>query len=204
MTNIPTRQNFADAYASEAPWDIGRPQSAITAAADKVVGPLLDAGCGTGDAALFFAERGLEVTGIDYLEEAIQRARTKAAERGLNVTFRVQNALELENSSDQFTSVIDCGLFHVFADDDRKRYVRGLATVLKPDGCLFLMCFSDAEPPGAGPRRISRKDLEQAFSDGWQIESVESTRFEINPKFPDINAFSAGGPQCWFAIIQRK
>src|SRR3954452_15900084 len=104
MVNIPTRQNFVDAYAGEAPWDIGRPQGAITAAADKVVGPLLDAGCGTGDAALFFAERGLEVTGIDYLEEAIQRARTKAAERGLNVTFRVQNALELENSSDQFTS----------------------------------------------------------------------------------------------------
>src|SRR4051812_7716785 len=114
MTKIPTRQNFVDAYAGQAPWDIGRPQAAITAASDKVVGPLLDAGCGTGDAALFFAERGLEVTGIDFLDEAIQRAQAKARERGVNVAFRVQNALELANSTVQFASVIDCGLFHVF------------------------------------------------------------------------------------------
>ena len=55
----------------------------FVAVADRVTGPVLDAGCGTGDNALFFAARGHRVTGIDFVEEAIRRARGKAAERGL-------------------------------------------------------------------------------------------------------------------------
>jgi hypothetical protein len=41
-------------------------------------------------------------------------------------------------------------LFHVFNDEDRRCYVEGLATVLKPGCLLFLMCFSQiAKCPGA-------------------------------------------------------
>jgi len=52
--------------------------------ADRVTGPVLDAGCGTGEHALFFAARGHRVIGIDFVEEPIRRARAKAAERGLS------------------------------------------------------------------------------------------------------------------------
>ena len=76
---------FADFYAGEAPWEIGRPQGPFAAAADRVRGPVLDAGCGTGEHALFFAARGHRVTGIDFVEEPIRRARAKAAARGLAV-----------------------------------------------------------------------------------------------------------------------
>src|SRR6516225_2777834 len=54
-------------------------------AADKVVGSVLDAGCGTGEHALFFAARGHVVTGFDFLEEPIAAARRKAVERSLIV-----------------------------------------------------------------------------------------------------------------------
>jgi len=63
MTQIPNQQTFKDAYAGEAPWDVGRPQDAFVAVADRVVSPVLDAGCGTGDIALFFAARRHRVTG---------------------------------------------------------------------------------------------------------------------------------------------
>ena len=209
MTRIPDRQHFDKAYAGEAPWDIGRPQSVFVFVADHVQGPLLDSGCGTGDTALFFAARGLKVTGIDYLEEPIRRARAKAAERGLTMDFRAQSALDLEQSDERFASVIDSGLFHVFSDDDRRCYVRGLAHVLQPGGRLFLMCFSDAEPGQFGPRRISRQELNKAFASGWQIESATPARFEINPRFvtnPEYAgmSFSEGGPKCWFAVVRRK
>jgi 2-polyprenyl-3-methyl-5-hydroxy-6-metoxy-1,4-benzoquinol methylase len=59
--------------------------------ADRIGGSVLDAGCGTSENTLFFAGRGCEGTGINFLEEPIQRARRKAAERGLPVTFLVQD-----------------------------------------------------------------------------------------------------------------
>jgi SAM-dependent methyltransferase len=202
MTQLPNFERFENAYAGEAPWDIGRPQEALVEVADRVAGPLLDAGCGTGDASLFFAGRGLEVTGIDFLEEAIRRARAKAAERGLAVDFRVADALALGVLAERFGSVIDCGLFHVFSDDDRRRYVKGLAHVLEPGGRLFLMCFSDEEPGDQGPRRISRQELLDAFADGWHLESLQPARFALNPKFTG-ETFSEGGPMAWFAILER-
>ena len=120
----------------------------------------------------------IKVTGIDFLEEPIRRAKLKAAERGLNVTFLVKDAMTLKDWTERFDNVIDTGLFHVFSDEDRKRYVEGLATVLKPGGRLFLMCFSDEEPGTQGPRRVSKKELHAAFAQGWDIESIEPTRVE--------------------------
>jgi cyclopropane fatty-acyl-phospholipid synthase-like methyltransferase len=56
-----------------------------------------------------------------------------------------------------FDSVSDSGLFHVFSDEDCRRYVEGLASVLRAGGRLFLFCFSDEEPGTQGPRRVSKQ-----------------------------------------------
>jgi len=69
------RATFESLYAGNAPWDIGKPQGPFIAIADRLASPVLDAGCGTGEHALFLAERGHRVTGIDFLEEAIRRPR---------------------------------------------------------------------------------------------------------------------------------
>jgi cyclopropane fatty-acyl-phospholipid synthase-like methyltransferase len=202
MTTVPDRNTFETAYTGQAPWDIGRPQKALLEVADRITGSVLDAGCGTGENALFFASRGHKVTGIDFLEEPITRARRKATERGLSATFSVVDALALKDLPEVFDSVIDSGLFHVFSDDDRKRYVEGLATVLKPGGRLFLLCFSDEEPGTQGPRRVSKKELHDAFAQGWAIESIEPSRYEVRLDLKDLT-FSEGGPKAWFAVIRR-
>jgi cyclopropane fatty-acyl-phospholipid synthase-like methyltransferase len=202
MTDVPKRQDFETAYAGQAPWDIGRPQQAFLDVADRITGSIFDAGCGTGDNALFFASRGRKVTGIDFLEEPIARARRKATERGLSATFLVMDALALKDLPEVFDSVIDSGLFHVFSDEDRKRYVEGLASVLRPGGRLFLLCFSDEEPGTQGPRRVSKKELHDAFAQGWAIESIEPSRYEVQPNLKDLT-FSEGGPKAWFAVIRR-
>ena len=152
----------------------------------KSPGSILDAGCGTGENALYFASLGQKVTGIDFLEEPIKRAKKKAAERGLSATFLVKDALTFKDWSERFDNVIDSGLFHVFNDEDRKKYVGGLATVLKSGGRLFLMCFSDEESGTQGPRRVSRKELEDAFAKEWKVESIQPCRFEIRP---DLKGF---------------
>jgi hypothetical protein len=89
------------------------------------------------------------------------------------------------------------------SDDDRRRYVAGLARVLGPGGRLFLLCFSDEEPGAEGPRRVSRRELSDAFADGWEVESVEPVQIEVNPEFTEVK-FSEGGPKAWFAVVRRE
>jgi cyclopropane fatty-acyl-phospholipid synthase-like methyltransferase len=194
--------SWDDSYtgADPAPWDIGRPQRAFVRLADehKLSGRVLDSGCGTGEHALLAASRGAEVTGIDVAPTAIARARAKAAERGLHAQFEVADSLDLEHLGRAFDTVIDSGVFHVFGDDDRARYVASLAAVLRPGGACYLMCFSDRQPGDWGPRRIRADELRAAFSDGWTVESVTADMFDINPIFGVTQA------EAWLAAIRRN
>jgi len=200
--STPLSRFEAHCDAGKAPWDIDKPQPIFTAVADQVTGPVLDVGCGTGEHALFFASRGLQVTGIDFVEEAIRRARAKAAERRLSVEFLVKDALTLGDLGKRFASAIDCGLFHVFSDDDRRGYVQGLTQVVEPGGLLFLASFSDEEPGTDGPRRVSRQELYDTFVDDWEVESIQPIQFEVNPGTD--YTYSEGGPKGWLMIARRK
>ncbi len=201
MNSVHDRAEFEESYAGEPPWDIGKPQRPFTEIGDRITSPVLDTGCGTGDTALFFAARGCSVTGIDFAKEAIRRARAKAAEQKLDAEFLVKDALTLADWDARFSTVLDSGLFHALSDEDRRRYVQGLAHVLEPRGQLFLMCFSDEEPGTEGPRRVSQQELRNAFAQCWDIESIGAVRVEVNPAFKEL--FSEGGPKAWFAIIRR-
>jgi cyclopropane fatty-acyl-phospholipid synthase-like methyltransferase len=184
------------------PWDIDHAQKVFVDVADRIASPVLDAGCGTGENALFLASRDHRVTGIDFLEGPIARAQRKAADRGLDATFLVKDALTLADWGERFETVVDSGLFHVFGDTDRVRYVEGLATVLAPGGRLFLLCFSDEQPGEQGPRRVSKRELETAFANGWAIESIERVTFEVRPELREVR-FSGADPKAHFMIARR-
>ena len=197
------RETFETIYAGQPRWETGRPQQAFLDAAAQITGSILDSGCGTGENALYFASRGLKVTGIDFLQEPIKRAKQKATERGLSTTFLVMDALALKEIPEVFDTVIDSGLFHVFGDDDRRRYVEGLATVLKPGGRFFFLCFSDEEPGTAGPRRVSHQEIADTFDHGWTIESITPSRYEVRPDPNDVS-FTDGGPRAWFVVVRKQ
>ncbi len=202
MNDNTIRHHFEVAYEGKPPWDLGRPQRPFVDHAEQITGSVLDAGCGTGDNALFFAERGQPVLGIDFVAKPIEVARRKAQERGVEAEFLQMGATRLKDLDRTFDSVIDCGLFHVLSDEDRTPYVEGLAHVTKNGSRVFLMCFSDEQPGDTGPRRISQRELREAFAGGWTIESIEATRFEPNPNV-ERRDFGDLGPKAWFAIIRR-
>jgi len=181
------------------PWDVGRPQPAFVRLADRgaLRGHLLDAGCGTGENALLAAAHSADVVGVDVSPTAIARTRAKAAERGLSARFEVADALHLSQLGLTFDTVIDSGLFHVFDDENRARYVASLASALRSGGSCYLMCFSDLQPGTFGPRRVRKDEIISAFSDGWSVTGIEADEFVVNRELGIATA------RAWLATIRR-
>jgi len=197
-----TAPGWDQAYTGEepAPWDIGRPQPAfvVLAGGGKLSGQVLDAGCGTGEHVLLAAANGAaDPVGIDISPTAISRARAKAAGRGLAARFEVGDALELDRFEASAETIIDSGLFHVFSDEDRARYVVSLSAAARHGGYLYLMCFSDRQPGEDGPRRVREEELRASFSDGWAVESITPDKFSVG------SYFSGGVAEAWLAVIRR-
>ena len=78
MSKRPEPRDLRVALRRQGTWDIGKPQPAFVEAAERVTGAVLDAGCGTGENALFFAGKGHPVLGIDFLGGPVEAARRKA------------------------------------------------------------------------------------------------------------------------------
>ena len=94
-------------------------------------------------------------------------ARRRAAARGVDPSFQVLAALRLATLGAAFDTTVDSGLFPVFDDAARARYVTAVHAVLRPGGHLHLMCFSDRQPGDWGPRRVTEGELVAAFGSGW-------------------------------------
>jgi cyclopropane fatty-acyl-phospholipid synthase-like methyltransferase len=184
-------KGFDSAYLGVPPWDIGKPQGEIVRLEQEgaLRGSILDCGCGTGENALYLASRGHEVWGIDASPNAIRKAESKAKDRGMAVKFLTVDALDLGGLRRTFDTIIDCGLFHVFSDQERERYVLSLASVTAPGAKLVILCFSDLQPGDQGPRRVSRAEIRQAFDRGWEVQDIRATALETNMARDPVKAW---------------
>ncbi len=190
--------DFDAIYAGGTPaWDIGRPQPvfAVLAATGKLVGRVLDVGCGTGEHAIMAASMGHEAVGIDMSARAIELAEAKAVARGVGPRFIVGDALRLVDLHEAFDTVLDCGLFHVLDDGERERYVASLADVVPLGGHYYMLCFSDRQPGDWGPRRVTQEEIRVAFSSDWVIESID-------PGVIDLT-WDPAGALAWHVVATR-
>ena len=187
-------------YQGTPPWEIGRPQPAFVEVAEAggLRGRVLDVGCGTGEHVLLAASYGLSATGVDLSQLAIRIAAEKAKDRGVNdVRFVVANLLTIraDDIGGPFDTITDNGVFHVFSDDERPRFVASLRALLTDHGRYVMLCFSDSEPGDWGPRRVTKEEIRANFDDGWRIETIEPVRLEV--------VIDPGHVHAWRCLIEK-
>jgi SAM-dependent methyltransferase len=195
MSGRPWDASYQD---GPAPWDIGQPQPAIARLAPSggFRGPVLDAGCGTGENSLLVASLGHSVLGVDVAETALAMARQKAARRGIAAEFAAADALHLDRLGRRFRTVLDCGLFHTFNAEERTRYVASVARVTEPGGTLYVLCFR-AAGADSGPHPVHEDEIRGAYqsSVGWDIADLAPNLIHTR--------FREAGIPAWLARIHR-
>ncbi|HEY5729227.1 MAG TPA: class I SAM-dependent methyltransferase [Anaerolineales bacterium] len=94
-----------------APWDIGSREELMSLVESGRIKPgcAIDLGCGTGANAIYLAQKGFEVTGVDFAEAAIEKAQARAKESGAQVNFIVDDLTDLHHVSGTFDFLIDYG-----------------------------------------------------------------------------------------------
>lgn len=131
----------------------------------------LDLGCGTGDSSIYLATHGWQVTGVDFVSRALEKARAKAHIAKVNVSFVHADVTRLSQAGigADFTLIVDNGCLHVMGDNDRVAYVREVSALAAPDARLLIVAFV----PGGqvGVRGIDRDDIERLFTPRWTLLS---------------------------------
>ena len=185
------------------PWDTKAPnENVITWQEGGLVrGDVLDVGCGFGDNAIYLAENGHNVTGLDISPTALITAERRAKDARVDVTFAVADSTKLDGYTDAFDTVIDSGMFHCLDDDGRRSYAAAVHRATRPGASLLLSCFSDANPVGEEwPRpAVSEETLRDVLGGaGWDIASLE-------PAMVRSELDSAQGEMAfWYVRAQRR
>lgn len=185
----------------DTPWDIGRPDFNLVEVVTRT--PIasckaLDVGCGTGDNSLWLARNGFEVTGIDTSGIALEKAKEKASEAGVQCRFVLVDFLEggiLEGAP--FAFVFDRGCFHSFrTQSERDIFARRVAGHLEKGGLwLTIAGNADEHRQGPGPPRLTAGDIVSTVEPCFEILSLASTQFDSNSPTP---------PRAWRCLMRKR
>ncbi|OLD23772.1 MAG: hypothetical protein AUJ02_09650 [Chloroflexi bacterium 13_1_40CM_3_65_12] len=176
------------------PWDIGPRPELIDLVKSGRIKPCraIDLGCGTGSNAIFLAQHGFEVTGVDFARGAIEKAVAKRNASGVNVEFAVGDLTDLRGVSGPFGFALDYGVLDDLTHKDRAKYVDTLLKLTAPGSQYLLWCFEWAprwwERPWHQFMALVPGEAEARFGPYFDIDKVAGQEFDSS-KYPP--AFSA-------------
>ncbi|MFA4085001.1 class I SAM-dependent methyltransferase [Mycobacteroides salmoniphilum] len=196
----PTQNTFEDLYRESVkdggpiiPWDSqdAKPRIKELALLGAVRGDVLDIGCGLGDNAIYLAQQGFNVTGLDFAPSAIQQAKGRAAAAGVTVDFQVADATELNGWDGRFDTVIDSGVYHCFDHEGHAKYASALHRATRPGARWYIWCFAQGGVHGIPTpfqNALRAEEIEEVLLDnGWNVLQLNPTTMAA-PKAEFLNA----------------
>ena len=170
----------------------------------------LDLGCGPGRNAIWLAEQGYQVDAVDLSPEALDWARERAAQRGVEVNLVRANIFDWQAPHPAYDLVYDSGCFHHLPPHRRISYRTLLERTLAPGGAFGLGCFAAGAMGSTDPDEalyragklsggLAYTDGELRDSFGWMTE-VDVRRMRQMP--PDSDLF--GESFLWAGLFRRS
>lgn len=190
--------SWNESYASgQLPWDTGEPEPLLVefvTSGAVTPGPTLEIGVGTGTNAIWLAEQGFDVLGVDVAPLAVERAQAKMEGRALRCRFAAWDFLGAPLPDGPFQFVFDRGCFHVFDEpSERERFAAHVAAALKPGGLwLSLIGSTEGSPREVGPPRRAAREVTLAIEPVLEIVELRSAEFRGH------------GAKAWFCLSRQR
>ena len=194
-------KDFEEKYQKgELPWDTNRPDPLLVDfVREHNVSPcrVLELGSGTGTNAVWLAENGFTVTGIDISPTAVAMARDKAQGLKNAPRFEVADVLAGPITGGPYDLVIDRGCFHVFPLPQTRAVVaERIRAALAPQGLWFSIIGSTEGPEREeGPPRLSVLAIAGTVEPFFEILMIKAAT--IDSKLPD-------DPRAWACVFRRR
>ena len=186
----PRPSEFWDEFYSERQrvWS-GKPNASLVREVGLIApGRALDLGCGEGADAIWLAERGWTVTGVDISAVALDRAAQHAAEAGVaeRVTW-VQRDLAEWTPEGEY-ELVSAQFLHSPIELPREQILRLAAQAVAPGGMLFVVGhvafppWSQHHHDGSEAQLPTAEGLALSLglrADGWEVETGTSDGREV-------------------------
>jgi SAM-dependent methyltransferase len=200
-----TQHEWNQRYASgETPWDSGRPSAElcrILRAHQIAPCRALELGCGTGTNAVYLAQQGFDVTGIDIAPLAIEQARTKAAAARATVRFILGDVLQDLDLGPSYPLVFDRGLYHSVRRHNLAGFLKLIDRITHP-GSLYLTLTGNANdktPEDQGPPRVSARELCTELEPAFEL--IELREFRFDAVGTEGESFR---PLAWSVLMRKR
>ena len=178
-------------------WDLGEVANPFVRLwEDKVLTPgsLIIPGCGQGHEVIYFAERGFQVTGVDFSSGAVELLSESLSRKNLNAKVLHRNFFELDETySKAYDALLEQTFFCAIHKDQRSAYVETVSRILKPGGLLFGLFYETGEE-GGPPFNTTEADIQNHFAAAFDIERLEKCSFS-SEKRKDKE---------WLAVMRKK
>jgi SAM-dependent methyltransferase len=186
---------------SDTPWETGHPSTELQRAVqDETIprGRAIDLGCGSGANAVWLAQQGFNVVGVDFSPTAIDRARQRATDAGVAVQFHAADVLRLPELGTTFKFFFDRGCYHVLRRSGQATcYVQVVKQLMAPGSQGLVLAGNAREKLVPGPPVVTEEQLRADWSDGFEFRWLREFRF-------DLNMVDTSRPLGWAAFLRRS
>lgn len=184
----------------DTPWDTGRPSSELmrVVTEDKIApGRALEIGCGTGTNAVWLAQQGFDVVGMDLSALAIEKAQQRARNAGERVLFVQGDVLRPPKEiSGVFEFFFDRGCYHAVRRADAAGYVATLRGLTRPGSLGLVLTGNPREPHDPGPPVVTEEEIRAELGAAFDVVRLREFRFDPVPGQPHFLG--------WSCLLRRK